>query len=177
VGARHRADHRIVTWDFSLTEGEGAIVPHYRFDRLYAQRHRELEAAPYQGGICFTMTPLLNQLSLYQSAQSFLNPDADHKALTRAFYRRLFGADAERLAGLLPLFEIIPDWGNYAPVNMSRTEYHHRMAEGVDLLRSLEGKANLDIPFNPARRSIGRSCSISSNCSRTSADHPPILMP
>jgi len=30
-----------------------------------------------RGGICYTMTPLLNQLSLFEAAQSFLNPDAD----------------------------------------------------------------------------------------------------
>ena len=142
--------HRIVTWDFSLTEGENAILPHYRFDRLYAQRRRELEAAPYQGGICFTMTPLLNQLSLYQSARSFQEPNADHQALTRSFYRRLFGPEAEALAALLPLFEIIPDWGNYNQVDLSRTEFHAKMAEGAELLRALEGKEKEETPFHPA---------------------------
>jgi len=142
--------NQIVTWDFSLTEGENAILPHYRFDRLFAQRKRELEAAPYRGGICFTMTPLLNQLSLYQSAQSFINPDADFTALSRGFYQRLFGTEAEKLADLLPLFEIIPDWGNYNKVEMSRTDFHAKMKEGVELLRSLDGKENNDIPFNPS---------------------------
>ncbi len=141
---------RIVTWDFSLTEGENAVLPHYRFERLYAQRKRELEAAPYQGGICFTMTPLLNQLSLYQSAQSFLNPEADPGALTRAFYRRLFGAEAEKLVDLLPLFEIIPDWGNYNRIDISRADFHTKMIEGADLLKALEGKENEDMPFNPS---------------------------
>ncbi|MCL5997648.1 MAG: hypothetical protein M1546_16565 [Chloroflexi bacterium] len=70
--------HPILTWDFSLTEGENAIFPHYRFERLFQRRQEERAAAPYSGGICFTMTPLLNQLSLYESAQSFLNPQADH---------------------------------------------------------------------------------------------------
>jgi len=142
--------NRIVTWDFSLTEGENAILPHYRFDRLYAQRKRESEAAPYRGGICFTMTPLLNQLSLYQSAQSFIQPDRDHTALTRGFYRRLFGADAESLVPLLPLFEIVPDWGNYNAIDMPRTEFNAKMKEGVDLLHALEGKENGDVPFHPA---------------------------
>lgn len=142
--------HRIVTWDFSLTEGENAILPHYRFDRLYAQRKRELDAAPYRGGICFTMTPLLNQLSLYQSAQSFMHPDADHAALSRGFYKRLFGPEAETLVELLPLFEIIPDWGNYNVIDLSRAEFHTKMKEGADLLRSLEGKENNDVPFHPS---------------------------
>ncbi len=142
--------NRIVTWDFSLTEGENAILPHDRFGRLYAQRRREREAAPYQGGICFTMTPLLNQLSLYQSAQSFLNPDADHAALSRGFYRRLFGADAEKLVGLLPLFEIIPDWGNYNRVDLPRVDFHARMKEGADLLHSFAGRENSNVPFHPS---------------------------
>ncbi len=141
--------HRITTWDFSLTEGENAIMPHYRFDRLFAQRKREREAAPYHGGICFTMTPLLNQLSLFQSAHSFLEPDGDPRALTRAFYRRLFGEAAEKLADYLPLFEIIPDWGNYNKIECSREAYHARMAEAAALLRSLEGRENMGIPFHP----------------------------
>ncbi|MBX7258324.1 MAG: hypothetical protein K1Y02_18315 [Candidatus Hydrogenedentes bacterium] len=141
--------NRVVTWDFSLTEGEGAIVPHYRFERLYAQRKRELDAAPYEGGICFTMTPLLNQLSLYQSAQSFINPSADYDELTKTYYARLFGSQSEPLASLLPLFEIIPDWGNYSRIDLSRTAFHARMREGVDLLRSLESSVNGNLPFHP----------------------------
>lgn len=141
--------NRIVTWDFSLTEGEGAVLPHFRFERLFAQRKREREAAPYEGGICFTMTPLLNQLSLYQSAQSFIHPEGDFRALTRAFYARLFGANAEPLADLLPLFEIVPDWGNYTRIDMSRSEFNARMAEGIELMRSLEHSVNADVPFHP----------------------------
>ena len=141
--------NRIVTWDFSLTEGENAIMPHYRFDRLFAQRKRERDAAPYQGGICFTMTPLLNQLSLYQSAHSFLEPDGNPAALARGFYRRLFGADGEKLAELLPLFEIMPDWGNYNKIDLPRETYHERMQTGVDLLRSFEGRENMAVPFHP----------------------------
>jgi hypothetical protein len=34
----------VYTWDFSLTEGESAIVPHWRFERLL-QRRREERAA------------------------------------------------------------------------------------------------------------------------------------
>jgi hypothetical protein len=96
------------------------------------------------------MTPLLNQLSLYQSAQSFIHPEADPAALTRKFYRRLFGTDAERLNDLLPLFEIIPDWGNYNKIDLPRSEYHARMAAGAELLRALEGKADNSVPFNPS---------------------------
>jgi hypothetical protein len=148
--ARQIAKHRpIVTWDFSLTEGENAIVPHYRFERLFTQRRRERQAAPYSGGICYTMTPMLNQLSLYQSAQSFIDPHADHRKVTQRFLHRLFGPQAEPLADLLPLFEIVPDWGNHADIDMPREQYHRRMNDGADLIRSLKGEQR-EVPFHPS---------------------------
>ncbi|MFM8984532.1 MAG: hypothetical protein ACKONH_00475 [Planctomycetia bacterium] len=142
--------NRVLTWDFSLTEGENAVMPHHRFGRLFAQRKRERAAAPYSGGICFTMTPLLNQLSLHQAARSFIDPDADPAVLARRFYGRLFGPAAEKLDDLLPLFEVIPDWGNYNTIDLPRAEYHARMNDGVELLRAVAGKADDTVPFHPA---------------------------
>ena len=142
--------HRIQTWDFSLTEGENAIVPHYRFQRLFAQRLRERAAAPYSGGICFTMTPLLNQLSLYESAQSFLDPDADHDLLAEGFYEKLFGPAGRDLVSVLPLFEVVPDWGNYSRIEMSREAYHEAMRQLVDCLRDLKTAKRRDVPFHPS---------------------------
>jgi hypothetical protein len=140
----------ITTWDFSLTEGENAIFPHYRFERLFQRRHEERAAAPYSGGICFTMTPRLNQLSLYESAQSFINPDASHATLAADFYERLFGPTARELANLLPYFEIIPDWGHYTRLEATRAEYHRKMQQMVDLVRSLEGCETPDVAFHPS---------------------------
>ena len=57
------------------------------------------------------MTPRLNQLSLYESAQSFIDPAASHVTLAESFYERLFGPTARELATLLPYFEIIPTGG------------------------------------------------------------------
>ena len=62
----------------------------------------------------------------------------------------MFGPDAEKLAELLPLFEIVPDWGNYTKVDLSREEYHKQMVEGADLLRALKGRENATIPFHPS---------------------------
>ena len=129
--------NRILTWDFSLTEGENAIYPHYRFDRLFERRREERAAAPYSGGICFTMTPLLNQLSLFQSAWSFRDPDADHRQVASVFFQRLFGAPGSALTEYIPLFEIVPDWGHYGQVEMTRKEYHRKMRELVALLQDL----------------------------------------
>jgi hypothetical protein len=141
--------HPIVTWDFSLTEGENAILPHYRFERLFAQRRREREAAPYAGGICYTMTPRLNQLSLFQAAQSFVQPDADPIQLTRQFLCGVLGPAAEPLAEALPLFEIIPDWGNYQRIDLARPEFHRIMRESAELLRSLTPRQS-PWPFHPS---------------------------
>ena len=142
--------HRILTWDYSLTEGENAVIPHYRFKRLFEQRRRERDAAPYTGGICYTMTPMLNQLSLFVAAQSFLNPDADPDELAGVFCERLFGPEGRRLVPLLPLFEVIRDWGNYVEIDLSRADYHRRMQELVDLLHALKDQVRNDVPFHPS---------------------------
>jgi hypothetical protein len=149
------ATHRILTWDFSLTEGENAIFPHYRFERLFKRRQEEIVAAPYSGGICFTMTPLLNQLSLYESAQSFINPQADHALVAETFYERLFGAQGRALSRFLPLLEVVPDWGHYVTVNLPRAHYHARMNELADLLRGLQGREH-NVPFNPSPQDYRR---------------------
>ena len=140
--------NRILTWDFSLTEGENAIYPHWRFDRLFARRREERAAAPYSGGICFTMTPLLNQLSLHESAQSFIDPDGDPTEIARAFLVRRLGAEGGKLAEYLPLLEIVPDWGHRVALSVPREEYHRRMTGCADLLADLAGQER-DVPFWP----------------------------
>lgn len=134
--------NRIETWDFSLTEGENNVVPHYRFERLFAQRRRERDAAPYSGGICYTMSPMLNQLSLYEAARSFVDPEADPARLAGDFYERLFGAEGRKIVPFLPLFEVVRDWGNYLQIDPGAPNYHARMTELKDLLRSLESSVN-----------------------------------
>ncbi len=139
----------ILTWDFSLTEGEGAIIPHYRFRRLFYKRKLELESAPYKGGICQSITPLLNQLSLFEGAQSFINPDGDHEEIAKKFFVRLFGRSGAEIVKYIKLFEIIPDWGNYESIDIQRSEYHKMMNEFVDLLESLKNNINNDVIFHP----------------------------
>jgi hypothetical protein len=144
------ATRRIHTWDFSLTEGENNVVPHYRFDRLFQQRRRERSAAPYSGGICYTMSPMLNQLSLWEAAQSFIDPDADPERLAGDLYEDLFGPAGRELVAYLPLFEVVKDWGNYHRIELSREEYHQRMSDLADRLRALAGKERDERPFFPA---------------------------
>jgi hypothetical protein len=142
--------NRILTWDFSLTEGENAVFPHYRFSRLYARRREESAAAPYCGGICYTMTPLLNQLSLYQAAHSFNHPDADSKAVADRFFTMLFGPSGAQVTENYRLFEVIPDWGCYDVVKMSKTEYHARMVQLVECLEDLKSSVDAGAVFYPS---------------------------
>jgi hypothetical protein len=148
--AREIAKRRpILTWDFSLTEGENAVYPHYRFDRLFARRREEREAAPYQGGICLTMTPLLNQLSLYESAWSFRKPEGSPNELAADFFGQLFGPGGRELPSLYRLFECLPDWGCYDPVRMPRGEYCQQMTRLAEALEDLKGAVRDSMPFHP----------------------------
>lgn len=139
----------VCTWDFSLTEGENNVVPHWRFDRLFKRRREEREVGAFSGGICFSMTPMLNQLSLYCSAQSFLRPDAAPNSVAEEFFVKLFGPEGAKLNPYMKLFEVVKDWGNYMEVCLSRDDYHARMTELVDLLRALAPAIRHDTPFHP----------------------------
>ncbi len=139
----------ILTWDFSLTEGENAVYPHYRFSRLFARRKDERAAAPYSGGICFTMTPMLNQLSLFESAQSFRDPDADPQRVAGDFFAKLFGESGPALVDDYRLFEVIPDWGSYDVVKLPRTEYHKRMCALADRLEDVKQQVNANAILFP----------------------------
>lgn len=136
------ATHPVYTWDFSLTEGENNVIPHYRFQRLYDRRKQERELGVYQGGICFTMTPLLNQLSLFQALRSFQDPDADFDSLSRGFYSSLFGPQAAQIIDYLPLFEVIKDWGNYLTLDLPRAQFHRKMSELVEIVSGLQPGAS-----------------------------------
>jgi hypothetical protein len=142
--------HPVLTWDFSLTEGENNVLPHYRLERLFERRRQERAAAPYSGGICFTMTPLLNQLSLYASAQSFLNPDAEPGAVADRFAEALFGPPGQALTSRWVLFEVVRDWGCYVDPGLDRAEYHRQIGDLAELLRSLTVLAKPALPLHPS---------------------------
>ncbi len=144
------SSHPVYSWDFSLTEGENNVVPHYRLARLFERRRAERDCNVYSGGICYTMTPLLNQLSLYAAAQSFLEPDADPDRLAGDFYQALFGPAGRDIVPFLPLFEVVHDWGNYHRIELSREDYHRRMKALTDLLRDLKAREPDDLELFPS---------------------------
>lgn len=151
--------NRVLTWDYSLTEGENSVVPHYRFQRLFRQRRLERDVGAYSGGICYTMSPLLNQLSLYEAAQSFLDPDADADSIARAFYTNLFGEDGRLIPELVRHLEVVHDWGSYpeksVDVSKDRQTYHNSMTTLVDLLQSVRPRDGL--VFHPEPDSYRKS--------------------
>ena len=142
--------HPVQSWDFSLTEGENSIVPHYRLARLFERRRAEHDCGVFRGGICFTMTPRLNQLSLYAAAQSFLDPEDDPDGVAEDFCEGLFGPAGRELVPYLPLFEVAPDWGNYHRIELSRSDYHRQMMVLVELLRGLQGRERDDLAMFPS---------------------------
>jgi len=75
--------------------------------------------------------------------------------LTKTFYRRLFGPEAEQLVEFLPLFEIVPDWGNHAVIDLPREDFHRRMRQGVDLVHDLKGRES-NVPFHPSPEAYRR---------------------
>jgi hypothetical protein len=139
----------IQTWDFSLTEGENAVYPHYRFSRLFQRRREEQATAPYRGGICFTMTPLLNQLSLYEAARSFTQSDGDPQKIAEEFFVMLFGEGGRKVVDGYRLFEAMPDWGSYDTVQLPRAEYHDQMRHLAEVLDGLKGSVNTTAVFHP----------------------------
>ncbi|HEY3376558.1 MAG TPA: hypothetical protein VGL77_03605, partial [Armatimonadota bacterium] len=121
--AREIAKQRpITTWDYSLSEGELVTYPHWRLPRMSARRREERSAAPYIGGMNYTMSPKLNLLTLYASGQFFLNADADPDAVSRDFCTQVFGAEHAILGELFEAFEVVTGWGHYPRRQWSNVE-------------------------------------------------------
>lgn len=119
--ARAIAQQRaITTWDYSLSEGELVLYPHWRLPRMAARRREERAAAPYAGGMSYTMSPKLNLLTLYAAGGLFQDPAADPDGLARAFCAAVFGAEHAVLGELFEAFEVIPGWGHYPRRKWSR---------------------------------------------------------
>ncbi len=129
----------ITTWDYSLGEGELICYPHWRLPRLAARRREERSAAPYSGGMSYTMSPRLNLLTLYAAGALFQDADADPDALSRTFCIAVFGDPA--LGELFEAFEIVPGWGHYPRRRWAKTELRRVYTEMVDRLEAADPAA------------------------------------
>jgi hypothetical protein len=88
------------------------------------------------------MTPMLNQLSLYEAAQSFKDRDGDPDRLAGDFFAKVFGEPGRGFVDDYRLFEVIPDWGSYDVVKMPRAEYHRRMNAFASRLEEAKNSVN-----------------------------------
>jgi hypothetical protein len=139
----------VLTWDYSVTEGEGTVSPRCRARRIFEQRRKEASLGFYSGGICYTMAPKLNCLSIFCSAEGFWNPDLKPEDVLADYGRLVFGDKLAAIGPLLEEFEVIPDWGYYAPFPYSPQRLQKSMAKLIPLLQELNPEAKPRLPIAP----------------------------
>ncbi|MBP5273665.1 MAG: hypothetical protein ILO36_01845 [Abditibacteriota bacterium] len=111
----------IVTWDYSLSEGELITYPHWRLPRMSQKIREWRSAAPYKGGMSYTMTPKLNLLSQYAAAKLMSDPDLDPDRISADFCASVFGEEHRELGELFEAFEVVDTgWGYYPRHRWSR---------------------------------------------------------
>ncbi len=139
--------HRINSWDYSASEGELICYPHFRVEKFQRKRQMEVENAPYYGAICYTMSPKLNMLMLYTSAQLMIDPYRNAKEIAAEFTKLVFGD--EKIGLLMEAFEIVPGWG-YEPTKYNKEELIKMFEELIERLKAAEGhKSELPIYTSP----------------------------
>lgn len=125
----------VLTWDYSVSEGEGTVSPRCRVRRMFERRREEAALGCYSGGICYTMAPKLQCLSLYCGAEGFWDPDRTPESALRDYGRFVFGEGLQDIGPLLEEFEVVPDWGYYPPFPYSPERLETAMTR---LLRRLD---------------------------------------
>ena len=146
--AKRAAQTRTVTtWDYSVTEGEGPVVPHCRIRNIFEHRRREEKLGFYSGGICYTMAPRLNCASLFASAEAWWNPDQDPEAVLREYGRLIFGPQSADIGSLLEEFEVIPDWGFRSPIPYSPQRLQASMARLQTALAGIRPASESRLPL------------------------------
>ncbi|MHB9132642.1 MAG: hypothetical protein ACYDBB_16355 [Armatimonadota bacterium] len=137
--ARKVAKLRAITsWDYSVAEGELITYPHWRLPRMADRRREERSAAPYAGGMSYTMSPKLNLHTLYAAGQLFLDPDADPDHLSREFCTQVFGEEHAVLGELFEAFEVVNGWGSYPRRKWSRGVLRDKYREIIERLEAAD---------------------------------------
>jgi hypothetical protein len=137
----------VLTWDYSVTEGEGTVSPRCRVRRMLDQRRKEMELGCYSGGICYTMAPQLQCLSIFCSAESWWDPTRKPEAVLADFGRLTFGDGLASIGPLLEEFEVVPDWGYYPPFPYSPQRLEASMAKLQPLLEKIGPQAQPRLPL------------------------------
>lgn len=139
----------VLTWDYSVTEGEGTVSPRCRVRRMFERRREELALGCYSGGICYTMAPKLQCLSIFCCAEAWWNPTREPDAVLSDYGRLVFGDQLAAIGPLLEEFEVVPDWGYYPPFPYSPQRLEKSMAALLSLLGKVPPDAESRLPLAP----------------------------
>ncbi len=149
----------VLTWDYSVTEGEGTVSPRCRVRRMFQQRLAELAQGCYSGGICYTMAPKLNCLSIFCCAEAYWNPNLKPEGVLADFGRLVFGERRAAIGPLMEEFEVIPDWGYYAPFPYSPERLQKSMARLLPMLEGVSPESKSRLPLAPTMAEYRKSLS------------------
>ena len=139
----------VLTWDYSVTEGEGTVSPRCRVRRMFEQRRAEWQQGCYSGGICYTMAPKLNCLSIFCCAEAYWNPALKPEGVLAEFGRLVFGEPKAAIGPLLEEFEVVPDWGYYAPFPYTPARLKKSMARLLPMLEGVDPESKSRLPLAP----------------------------
>ena len=137
----------VLTWDYSVTEGEAGVFPHCRVRRMIEKRQNEWKLGCYSGGICYTMSPQLQSLSAFASAETWWNPYRSAEVILGDYGRWTFGEGKESIGHLLEEFEVVPDWGFYPPFSFSADRVDEKMSSLLSEIKKLEVKQSPRLPL------------------------------
>ncbi len=139
--------HTVLTWDYSVTEGEGTVMPHCRARRIFDRRREELALGCYSGGICYTMSPKLNCQSIFCCAEAYWNPNCRPEDVLIDYGRLVFGEELAAIGPLLEEFEVVPGWGHYPPFPYSPKRLEESMARLLPLLEKVGPESESRLPL------------------------------
>lgn len=139
----------VLTWDYSVSEGEGTVSPRCRVRRMFERRREELAVGCYSGGICYTMAPRLQCLSIFCCAEAWWNPSRRPDAVLADFGRLVFGDELAAAGPLLEEFEVVPDWGYYPPFPYSPQRLEKSMGKLLSHLEKVGKDAESRLPLAP----------------------------
>ena len=139
--------HTVLTWDYSVTEGEGTVMPHCRARRIFDRRREETALGCYSGGICYTMSPKLNCLSIFCCAEAYWNPQLQPEHVLADYGRLVFGDRLAAVGPLLEEFEVVPGWGHYPPFPYTPKRLEECMAKLLPLLEKVGPEAESRLPL------------------------------
>jgi hypothetical protein len=116
---------------------------------MFERRREEAALGCYSGGICYTMAPRLQCLSLFGCAEAWWDPSRPIDDVLRDFGRLEFGEKLEDIGPLLEEFEVVPDWGYYPPFTYSPARLGARMTRLLQRLDSVDPTVGTQLPLAP----------------------------